>query len=138
MTCLLANYASKFAIFLEYINPRTQLLFHFSFCATTLFFPYNDFPGLCQHRTGHSLEGKNKVKWNEKQKLNGFCILKIWQILKHFARSLLISPSINLLFLNSVMHSGLKSEKSKVWGCCRTGFFNFCVNNLLSLNLKFG
>ena len=34
-----------------------------------LFFP-NEFPGLCQHRPGHSLERKNKVTRNEK--LHGF------------------------------------------------------------------
>ena len=59
--------------------------FRFSFHAF-LFFPPNECPGLCRHRpAGHSL-GKKKVARNEKRKkYMGFRILKLWQILMHFA-----------------------------------------------------
>ena len=50
--------ASKFAIFLEYENPRS--FFHFPFRAT-LFFSPNECPGLSQHSPGHSLGEKIKL-----------------------------------------------------------------------------
>ena len=46
---------SKFAIFLEYKNPRS---FFFISCYF-IFFP-NERPGLCRHRPGHSLGEKIK------------------------------------------------------------------------------
>ena len=78
--------ASKFAIFLEYENPK--LLFPFFILCNLIFLP-NECPGLYQHGPGHSLGEKNKVARNEKQnkkKHLGFHIQKIWQILKRFAR----------------------------------------------------
>ena len=58
-----------------------------SFRATLL---PNECPGLCRHRPGHLLgKNKNKVARNEERKKNYlvFLMIKIWQILKDFARS---------------------------------------------------
>ena len=58
------------------------------FILRNFIFLYNECPGLCEHRPGHSL-GKNiklQEMKNEKNYVD-FLIHKIWQILKDFARS---------------------------------------------------
>ena len=79
-------------------NTKTYIaFFHFSFHATTLFFP-NEWPGLCRHRPGHSLE--RKIKYHEmKKKLHGFSNFKNMANFEAFNWN--ISASINLLFLKS-------------------------------------
>ena len=68
-------------------NTKTHSFFSFFISCYFIFFP-NECPGLCQHRPGHSLGEKIKLHEmkNEKNYM-GFRIPKIWQILKHFARS---------------------------------------------------
>ena len=63
-------------------KPKEVYLF---FIIHAAFFSPNKCHGLCRHRPGHSL-GKNKMAQNEKNYM-GFCIPKLWQILKHFARA---------------------------------------------------
>ena len=80
--------ASKFAMFYIPIQKSKVAfpIFHFVLCH----FSSNECPGLCQHRPGHSL-GENKVAQHEKRKKQLWVFVylyKIWQILKHFARSL--------------------------------------------------
>ena len=65
--------ASKFAILLEYENPRS--FFRFSFRAT-LFFPLMNSLVYVEYSSTKLKNEKNYV---------GFRIPKIWQILKHFA-----------------------------------------------------
>ena len=68
---MLDENASKFAIFLEYENPRGFFSFFIS-CYILYFFP-NKCPSLCRHRPGHSFVKKYKVARNEKRKkLHGF------------------------------------------------------------------
>ena len=74
--------ASKFAIF--YIYKNTKLLF--PYLILCYFFLL---PGLCWHRPGHLLGNKinYSTKWKMEKATLGFCIYKIWQILKPFTGS---------------------------------------------------
>ena len=68
--------ALKFAILLEYKNPHSLFVFQIY---------YVDI------EQGALIRRENKVAGNEKRKKNyvGYCIPKIWQILKHFTRTIL-------------------------------------------------
>ena len=77
--------ASKFGIiFLEYKKP--YIYFFFILCY--FIFSPNEYPGLRDIDQGIN-QGKITVAQNEKQNYEyvGFCIPKIWQILKYFSRS---------------------------------------------------
>ena len=69
-----------------YCKKTHVFFFRFSFCAT-LFFPLMNAPVYVDIDQGTHY-GKNKIAQNEKsKKYVGFLMIKIWQILKDFARS---------------------------------------------------
>ena len=77
-------------------NQKTQIVFNFEL----FWICYSRCPGLCRHRTGHSM-------------YLGFLIPKIWQILKHFSGPFRQVHTLKLLGMASVQKKN--SIKTLIW-----------------------